>query len=189
MVNTWIRSLGFKDPVAVVNSYFGATEGLPIWINDVRCTGNETSILDCPNDGIGNIPFYCDRFDHAGVQCPGPGIHVGLTTWKLAALICCNLPFIDNIDILYPFGILEGDSVVPEVDDGSTSAIQLTTGFRFFGRNESDLYVCTVVQKTMNKYTSRNHRLCSLYYLHNFRKIQASVYNSVSINVNKPDQC
>ena len=55
---------------ASVNAYHGRGSG-PIVLDDIRCTGTESSLLQCPHDGIGIAASYCDHFDDAGVRCLG----------------------------------------------------------------------------------------------------------------------
>ena len=50
---------------------YGSGSG-PIWLNGYQCTGNETSIFDCPisynsNDGL----YYCNHNNDAELFCPG----------------------------------------------------------------------------------------------------------------------
>ena len=53
-----------------LNAYYGRTTG-PIWLDNLRCTGDETSILNCTHYGIDSISPFCDHGDDAGVECPG----------------------------------------------------------------------------------------------------------------------
>ena len=39
----------------------------PILLDQVRCTGNETSLFDCPQNAIGQ--HDCSHFEDAGVTC------------------------------------------------------------------------------------------------------------------------
>ena len=45
---------------------FGA-DNSPIWLDNVRCTGAERSLFDCPANVIGD--HNCDRDEDIGVQC------------------------------------------------------------------------------------------------------------------------
>ena len=45
---------------------FGEGRG-PIWLDDVQCTGNENSLLDCPHSALGNT--NCGHYYDVGVIC------------------------------------------------------------------------------------------------------------------------
>ena len=65
--NVVCRELGFEGAVkAHVFATFGQRNGT-IWMNDVRCTGNEKSLTECRHNGWGK--HNCDHRDHAGVVC------------------------------------------------------------------------------------------------------------------------
>ena len=55
--------------IPYLNARFGQGSG-SIWLDDLRCNGTESSILDCTHDGIGVYASYCDHFDDVGVECP-----------------------------------------------------------------------------------------------------------------------
>ena len=64
------RQLGF--PGAISSSCcaaFGRGTG-PIWLDDVRCTGSETSLSSCSHRGWG-ILFSCSHYEDVGVNCQG----------------------------------------------------------------------------------------------------------------------
>ena len=54
--------------VAILEATFGAGNGL-IFMNEVGCTGNEASILECSH--VGNCDHECSHFEDAGVMCLG----------------------------------------------------------------------------------------------------------------------
>lgn len=58
-----------------LNSFYGHTSG-PIWLDRVRCTRNESNILNCTHNGVSRLPYSCDHGDDSGVECPGKSFHV-----------------------------------------------------------------------------------------------------------------
>lgn len=67
--NVVCRQLGFEGAVKEVNrASFGRGIGR-IWMDNVHCTGNESSLTYCDHDGWG---ANCDHDKDAGVVCtPG----------------------------------------------------------------------------------------------------------------------
>ena len=64
------RQLGFPGVISSsCCAIFGQGTG-PIWLDDVRCTGNETSLSSCPRGGWGDHT-YCGHYQDAGVNCQG----------------------------------------------------------------------------------------------------------------------
>ena len=60
----------FNSKDVSVQSEYGGGSG-PIHLDDVRCTGQETSIYECNHGGLGN--HNCDHNEDAGVICVAPG--------------------------------------------------------------------------------------------------------------------
>ncbi|XP_048013053.1 deleted in malignant brain tumors 1 protein [Megalobrama amblycephala] len=61
------RELGCGSPVEVkTDGYFGSGIG-PIWMDDVKCTGTETSVKNCKSNGWGE--HNCVHAKDAGVIC------------------------------------------------------------------------------------------------------------------------
>ena len=52
--------------VSLAFGFFGGAMG-PIHIADLRCIGNESSLLDCHRDNTSNT---CTHSEDAGVLCP-----------------------------------------------------------------------------------------------------------------------
>ena len=50
------------------NAFFGQGSGA-ILLDDLRCNGTETRLIDCPSDGIGNSDNCAGHADDAGVAC------------------------------------------------------------------------------------------------------------------------
>eukprot|EP00075_Anas_platyrhynchos_P023336 XP_027312589.1 neurotrypsin isoform X1 [Anas platyrhynchos] len=65
------RQLGYKGPArARTMAYFGEGKG-PIHADNVKCTGNERSLVDCIKQDIGT--HNCRHSEDAGVICDHPG--------------------------------------------------------------------------------------------------------------------
>ena len=66
------RAAGFNSAVRGLsegNLYFGAVTGV-VWLDNVRCTGNEASFFDCPRNSWGAISSACNSHQNdAAVVC------------------------------------------------------------------------------------------------------------------------
>ena len=54
--------------VSFQSAIFGEGTG-SIWLDDVHCTGEETALFYCPNNGIGS--HNCGHHEDASVRCQG----------------------------------------------------------------------------------------------------------------------
>ena len=63
------RQLGFRGAVAALSGIQGPA-GMPLWLDNVNCTGRESTLLECQSTRWGNyIPNQCTRSEFAGVTC------------------------------------------------------------------------------------------------------------------------
>ena len=58
--------LGYVFGTAHASASFGQGSG-HIWLDDVRCIGNETSFFDCPGNSVGS--HNCAHSEDVGVSC------------------------------------------------------------------------------------------------------------------------
>jgi hypothetical protein len=68
--NVVCRYLGQPNATSAPNgAVFGKGAG-PIWMDDVKCRGSETSLFECPHKGLGS--HNCGHREDAGVSCGYP---------------------------------------------------------------------------------------------------------------------
>lgn len=73
---------GFPSAISAVgSSHFGRGSG-PIHLDDVDCSGQETSIFNCRVNQQSN----CDHSEDAGVVCESPG-KIFCELWKLLVVV------------------------------------------------------------------------------------------------------
>ena len=61
------NQLGFLGASAAFSRARFGVGGGPILLDDVRCVGNESSLLDCPARAI--YSHDCSHYEDAGVRC------------------------------------------------------------------------------------------------------------------------
>ncbi|KAI6656892.1 hypothetical protein LOD99_16194 [Oopsacas minuta] len=71
--NVACKQMGFARAVSI--PYYGVfeSEPEPIWLSNVMCTGNESSLLECSHDDIGDISS-CTFFYGVSIICSDQGI-------------------------------------------------------------------------------------------------------------------
>ena len=66
--NVACRQLGFSDTGAVALTGAAVPDGTgQIWLDDLRCSGRETRLIDCPASPLGQ--HNCVHNEDAGVRC------------------------------------------------------------------------------------------------------------------------
>ena len=67
--NVVCRQLGYPGAMQYHGrAYYGQGSG-PIWLDNIACYGSETSIFNCPHNGIGT--HNCGHHEDIGVVCQG----------------------------------------------------------------------------------------------------------------------
>ena len=90
------HQLGFFGTAAAVRgTQFGVGSSTqPIWLDDLRCTGRENYLSDCPNPGW--AVQNCLHYEDAGVVCEGTSLTLthSLTHSLPLLLKVLSLPFL-----------------------------------------------------------------------------------------------
>ena len=87
------RQLGYPSIGAVAFRYsrFGQGEG-PIVLDNVRCTGLEAYLTDCPNNGY--FIHNCGHYEDAGVRCPGmTAVQLAVVVVRMSIELVACAPF------------------------------------------------------------------------------------------------
>ena len=64
------RQLGFGSSGVVINTNNFTQSSGSIWLNNVACTGSESTLVSCGHLGVG-ITSSCYHYEDAGVRCNG----------------------------------------------------------------------------------------------------------------------
>ena len=67
---------------------------------------------------------------------------------KILVLLLCHIIFLSKAIVLpnfYPFGVSDGDQLVPTNDDGSSGTISISIQFPFYDRNHNSLFVSMLI--------------------------------------------
>ena len=68
--NVICRQLGYPGALRVADFFEFYENTGHIWLTNIDCTGNESTVADCPHSGFGGDRDYCS-FGQAGVECIG----------------------------------------------------------------------------------------------------------------------
>ena len=140
------RQMGYAGSVGkggkYRSSYFGAPdEGVTIWLDNLLCEGDETSLLDCPrrrgnqSPGAGNLlvgEHNCMPSETVGVRCTmtrlprhvaGPEAATRPPTVTLQPVDQGVTGFVDYIEVLFEF-----DALVTVDTAGGTPTVSLRIG-------------------------------------------------------------
>lgn len=69
--NVICRELGYKHAIIALRGGQVHSGKDKIWLDNVRCTGNEQHLTDCPHNGWGS--HNCGHNEDAGVHCSDTG--------------------------------------------------------------------------------------------------------------------
>ena len=140
------RQMGYAGSVGMggryLDSHFGAPdEGVTIWLDNLMCEGDETSLLDCPrrrgnqSPGAGNLlvgEHNCLPSETVGLRCTmtrlprlvaGPDAATPPPALTLQPVDQISDNFVDHIEVLFEF-----DALVTVDTAGGTPTVSLRIG-------------------------------------------------------------
>ncbi|XP_026110821.1 uncharacterized protein LOC113084936 [Carassius auratus] len=141
----FIHGQSAQMPDTCVDKYSCGTN-VPLWLN-----GGHPNVADgVVTRGVcGHWFNNCCRTPSSSIRvkaCPG-----GYYVYEFVVPVTCHLAYCAGRGIFYPFGWAVGDAINPVVDDESSSVIQLSSPFLFFGRTYQQIYVNNNGHLTFNK--------------------------------------
>uniref|UniRef100_A0A8C1AZY6 Si:ch73-329n5.1 n=1 Tax=Cyprinus carpio carpio TaxID=630221 RepID=A0A8C1AZY6_CYPCA len=141
----FIHGQSVQMPDTCVDKYSCGTN-VPLWLN-----GGHPNVEDgVVTRGVcGHWFNNCCHVQSNPINvkaCPG-----GYYVYEFVMPVNCHLSYCAGRGIFYPFGWAVGDTVNPVVDDGSSSVIQLSSPFLFFGRTYQQIYVNNNGHLTFNQ--------------------------------------
>ncbi|XP_023189205.1 uromodulin-like [Xiphophorus maculatus] len=90
------RQVGCGRVISATSSaHFGQGTG-PIWLDNVRCAGNELQLSECQHQGFGN--HNCNHGEDAGVVCEGPLVQLTCGQDKLQVGLDLNSTQSSDLD-------------------------------------------------------------------------------------------
>ena len=88
--NVICRQLGYPGALRVAYFYEFYDNTGHIWLTNIDCTGNESTVADCPHSGFGGDMDYC-TYGQAGVECIGMLIYSILSIILATCGLSCTV--------------------------------------------------------------------------------------------------
>ena len=84
-----------------------------IWLDNVDCSGGESSLLNCSHNGIG-VLRRCNHWEDVGVACYRPGtVWMNSLMYSMCSILCCKLLFLQCIHRSAAVGGWKGNQHYP----------------------------------------------------------------------------
>lgn len=61
------KAILYSNPLLRTSSTNFFSDAVPIWFDNVHCSGEEAALYDCPHSGVGN--HNCDHTEDVYVRC------------------------------------------------------------------------------------------------------------------------